>query len=157
MRYRVLGIALALAALTACSNHKVYSANGTTVSTDTSNKTVTVQTSGGTLTMGANVDAASLGVPIYTGATQQQGGSMSVTSKQGSGQMAAFETSDSFDKVYAFYKSKMPAGSEKMKVDAGGSSMAEFVTGGDKPGPKTMVMITQKDGKTSIVIEKSST
>lgn len=139
------------------SSKKVYSANGATVTTDTRANTVTVQSSEGTMKMGNDaVDVASLGVPIYDGAKQDEG-AVSVSGDKGSAQMTAFTTGDSFDRVYQFYHSKMPAGSEKMKLDQGESSVAEFVTGSDKPGAvQTMVMISEKDGKTSIVITKGT-
>ncbi len=143
-------------ALAGCSSSKkVYTSNGATVTTDTKQNTVTVQSSEGTMKMGKDVvDPASLGVPIYAGATQDEG-ALSVSGDKGSAQMTAFTTPDSFDKVYEFYHGKMPAGSEKMKMDEGDSSVAEFVTGSDKPGEmQTMVMISKKGDKTSIVITK---
>lgn len=156
---RILLTALALTiALAACaSSKKVYSSGGTTVTTDTGQKTVTVQSSEGTMRMGQGVvNVNSLGVPIYAGATQDDG-ALSVTGSKGSAQMASFSTVDSFDKVYDFYKAKMPAGSQKMKVAEGDSSMAEFVTGEGKAGEvQTMVMITKKGDKTSIVITKGT-
>jgi hypothetical protein len=156
---RLLIVVLAAAIpLAACSSSKkTYTSNGTTVTTDTTQKTVTVQSSEGTMRMGKDVvDVASLGVPIYGGATQDEG-ALSVTGAKGSAQMAAFTTPDSFDKVYTFYKSKMPSGSEKMKLDEGDSSVAEFVTGSGKAGEmQTMVMISKKGDKTSIVITKGN-
>ena len=139
------------------SSKKVYTANGATVTTDTHENTVTVQSSEGTMKMGNDaVDVASLGVPIYSGAKQDEG-AVSVSGEKGSAQMTAFTTDDSFDKVYQFYHSKMPAGSEKMKLNQGESSIAEFVTGSDKPGDvQTMVMLSIKDRKTSIVITKGT-
>lgn len=138
------------------SSKKTYSANGATVTTDTSQDTVTVQSSEGTEKIGKNVvDAASLGVPIYAGATQDEGG-FSVSGAKGSAQMTSFTTPDSFEKVYAYYHSKMPAGSEKMKVGSGDDgSIAEFVIGGEKPGDvQTVVMITPKGKSTAIVVTK---
>jgi hypothetical protein len=158
MRGAVLIVMAAAIALAGCSSsHKVYSSHGTTVTTDTDQKTVTVQSSEGTMKMGKNVvDPATLGVPIYAGATQDEGG-LSVSGAKGSAQMTSFETPDSFDKVYSFYKSKLPAGSEKMKISSGDSSVAEFVTGSDKPGEvQTMVMISKKGDKTSIVVSKGT-
>jgi hypothetical protein len=139
------------------SSKKVYSANGATVTTDTRENTVTVQSSEGTMKMGNDaVDVGSLGVPIYAGAKQDEG-AVSVSGDKGSAQMTAFTTGDSFERVYQFYHVKMPAGSEKMKLEQGESSVAEFVTGSDKPGDvQTMVMISEKDGKTSIVITKGT-
>lgn len=148
----LLAIAIGLAG---CSAKRTYSANGATVTTDESNKTVTVRSSAGTVRMGRGlVTSASLGVPIYTGATQDDN-AISVQSSKGSGEMASFTTADPFEKVYAFYHSKMPPGSEKMKVDQDGSSMAEFLEGADTPGAvQTLVMISGKDGKTVITVTK---
>lgn len=156
-RVLILAVAAAIAFAACSSNKKVYSSNGTTVTTDTSQKTVTVQSSEGTMKMGKDVvDVASLGVPIYAGASQDEG-ALSVTGAKGSAQMAAFTTSDPFDKVYEFYKSKLPAGSEKMKVDEGDSSVAEFVIGESKQGSmQTMVMISKKGDKTAIVVTKGN-
>lgn len=145
-------------AFTGCSSTKrVYSSNGATVTTDTSKNTVTVHSSEGTMKMGKDaVDPASLGVPLYAGATQDEG-AISMSGSRGTAQMTAFTTPDSFDRVYTFYKSRMPAGSEKMKLEQGDASVAEFVTGGDKPGQvQTLVMISRKDGKTSIVVSKGT-
>jgi hypothetical protein len=154
-------VVLAMAAtivLAGCSSQKkVYSANGNTVTHDSANNTVTVQNKQGVMTLGKNaVDPVKLGVPIYPGATQGEG-AMSVTSKTGSGQMASFESSDSFDKVYQWYKSRMPAGAEKMKFGNGDSAVAEFVTGGTKSGQmQTMVMLSQKKGITNIIVSKGT-
>jgi hypothetical protein len=158
MRKTLILTAVALIALAACSStKKVYTANGATVTTDSSKNTVTVQSSEGTFKAGKGVvDVASLGVPIYGGATEDEG-AFSVSGAKGSGQMVAFTTGDSFDKVYQFYHEKMPSGSEKMKMEEGDSSVAEFVTGDEKPGAlQTMVMISKKGNQTSIVITKGS-
>jgi outer membrane murein-binding lipoprotein Lpp len=153
--------ALAIAAvivLAGCSSQKkVYSANGTTVTRDTASNTVTMQNKEGSMTVGKNaVDPAKLGVPIYPGATQSEGG-MSVTSKTGSGQMASFTSPDSFDKVYRWYKSRLPAGAEKMKFGSGDNSVVEFVTGSVKPGEiQTMVMVSQKKDVTDIIVSRGT-
>lgn len=156
---RLLIVAIAtLIALCACSTtRRVYTANGATVTTDTRQKTVTVQSSDGTMRMGKDVvDVTSLGAPVYTGAAQDDSG-LSVIGAKGSAQMAAFTTPDSFQKVYTFYKGKMPTGSQKMKVDAGDASVAEFVTGNSKAGEmQTMVMISKRGVNTAIVITRGN-
>jgi hypothetical protein len=149
---------ICLVALAGCSSQKkVYSANGSTVTRDTNNNTVTVQNKEGSMTMGKNaVDPGKLGMPIYPGATQTEGG-MSVTSRTGSGQMASLTTPDSFDKVYQWYKSHLPAGAEKMKFGSGDNAVAEFVTGTPKRGDtQSMVMLTQKRGVTDIIVSKGT-
>lgn len=157
MRIVFLTLLAIIIGVTGCSTKRTYRANGATVTTDESNKTVTVQSSAGTVKMGRGlVTSASLGVPIYSGATEDDN-AISVQSSKGSGEMASFTTADPFEKVYAFYHSKMPPGSEKMKVEQDGSSMAEFLEGAGKPGGvQTLVMISAKDGKTIITVTKGN-
>jgi len=135
----------------------VYTKNGTTTVTTANNgKTTSIQSQEGQMTVGQGaVDASKLGAPIYPGATQssdQAAANINVAS--GSSALAAFSTSDSFDKVYSWYKERMPAGSEKARFTQGTSSMAEFVTG-QQPTGQTMVMVTQKGAQTQITITHS--
>lgn len=120
-----IGALAALVALLACSSHK------TTVSS--SNRETTVQ----------------LGAPVYPGAKANKAGTVSYTGAD-AGVMAAFSTTDDFDKVYNFYKSKLPPDSEKMRTQNANGSAAEFIilgTGGD-----TSVQINGKSSLTEIVI-----
>ena len=147
-----LGLAILVAA-TGCS-HKttVTSTDGTTtVSTSNNGQTATITTKEGSATYGAGaVDTSKLGAPVYPGATAAEGGGMSASTTTGSSAMGAFSTADSFDAVYGWYKAHMPPGSEKMKMSSGGSDVAEFVAG--KDADAVAVMISDKDGKTQIVI-----
>src|SRR5579863_4735640 len=114
----LLTVCLAAALLAGCSSHKQTFTTGqgtTTVQTNDNNKTVTVTTNQGTTTFGANVDVSKLGLPVYPGSTKNEGG-IAGTSAQGSGQVVALSTADSFDKVYQWYRSHMPAGSETMHM-----------------------------------------
>lgn len=148
----------ALVALTGCSAKKtVYSSNGSTVTTENNNKTVTVQSSGGTLTMGQNaVDLSKMNLPVYPGATQSEGG-YSYNGSSGGGQMASLTTSDGFQKVYGWYKSHLPAGSQKMMTTSGDSSVAEFVIAQAGNGsPATAIMISSHGNQTSILMTKGT-
>lgn len=155
MRIALAFAAAAVVLLAACSNkHTIYTKNGTaTVETQNGGQTTTYQSKEGKVTIGKGaVDTSKLGAPVYPGAGQGSDAvAMNVNSKTGSGQMATFTTTDSFDKVYAWYKQQLPKGAEKMKLDSGGSSIAEFVMGEEKTG-QTMVMLSAKDGKTQITI-----
>ena len=146
---------LAAIAFVGCS-HKttvVTSDGAATVTTSQDNQTTTVQSNNGTLTTGKNaVDPSKLGAPVYPGAEQSQDGGIAVSGNQGSTQMAVFKTTDPFDKVYDYYKSQLPAGSEKMKMSEGSESMATFQIGDDKSPDQTTVMISAKDGATQILI-----
>ncbi len=128
-----IGALVAIVTLVACSSHK----------------SVTVKSSGNAVTVGSSVDPAQLGAPVYPGANANKAGTVSYTGTD-AGVMAAFSTSDDFDKVYNFYKSKLPPDSEKMRTQNANGSAAEFIilgTGGD-----TSVQINGKSGLTEIVI-----
>jgi hypothetical protein len=118
------------------------------VTTSNDNKTTTVTSKEGTVSIGQNaVDPASLGVPVYP--SYQQTAGMSTSDKNGAGQMVTLKTADAFDKVYNWYKGQLPAGSEQIKTSSGGNSMAEFVVA----AKGTTIMINSEGaGETDIVI-----
>lgn len=132
-----ISVFAAIVALVACSSHNA------------SGKSVTVKSSDNTATVGSSVDPAQLGAPVYPGAKANKAGTVSYTGAD-AGVMAAFSTTDDFDKVYNFYKSKLPPDSEKMRTQSADGSAAEFIilgTGGD-----TSVQINGKSSLTEIVI-----
>lgn len=145
-------IAAALIALSACTS---------SVKTSTDGKTTTVTSDHGSVTVGKDVDTSKLGAPVYPGATSDSDGGVSLSGQSGSATMASFKTTDDFDKVYQFYKSQMPAGSEKMKMGSGDDQAAMFVigdakAGDDQKGDATTVQITGKTGETDIIITHKS-
>lgn len=151
---RIAFLLAAAVALVACS-HKtttVQTANGT-ITTSQDHQGVTVQTSEGTMNLGRNVDASKLGAPVYPGATAKDQGSISTTTADGTNTIAAFKTTDPFDKVYAYYKQQLPAGSEKMKISTGDTQMASFQVGAQNGPDQVGVQITSdKTGTTNILI-----
>jgi len=143
--------------LTACSKGgKTISTGQGSITTSADDKTTTITTKEGSMTAGENaVDVSKLGIPVYPGAQQQQA-SFAISGQQGSGQMVTFKSTDGFDKIYAWYKSQLPAGSQQMKIDSNGTSIAQFVSG-DKANA-TNIMITSKGpAETDILITKSVT
>ena len=154
MRKIFLAILL-MAAVAGCTSHKVVEGNGTTVTTNGTgdNQTVTVQASGGTITAGKNaVDPAKLGMPVYPGATADEGGSVSGTSSQGSGAVISLKTTDAFDKVYAWYKAHMPADAQTMESTSGGTSVGSFVEGKSTDKEQKSVTITSTSDGTTITL-----
>jgi hypothetical protein len=95
--------------------------------------------------------AASSGgdIPSYPGAKTEAAGSNAMS---GSGMASGkvLTTTDSFDKVYAWYQKNLPAGSEKSHTDAPVKTAA-FIIGADSKDQKT-VSITTNGGKTMITI-----
>jgi ABC-type Fe3+-hydroxamate transport system substrate-binding protein len=150
----VIAAAAALVLLAGCSSNKtVTTANGTTVTTDTSNQSVTVKSDQGTATYGKNaVNPASLGLPVYPGAVNSDNAGYAASTKEGSGQVVILTTTDTFDQVYGWYHTHMPAGSEKMKMTAGGGSIAQFQIGGPTDKIQKVIEITGNGAKTSIML-----
>jgi hypothetical protein len=69
--------------------------------------------------------------------------------------MTTMTTSDSFDKVYDWYKGQLPNGSDKLKMTQGSTSSAEFEIGGENKGDaQTVVTISGQTDKTTILIVK---
>ena len=147
-----IGALVAIVTLVACSSHKTTTyttKDNTVVKQDASGQSTTVQTDQGTVTVGKSADPAQLGAPIYPGADANTAGTVSYTAANG-GAMSAFKTTDDFAKVYDFYKSQLPAGSEKMKMQSGDGSIAQFVI--DNATGETAVQISGKPGETDIII-----
>ncbi len=107
---------------------------------------------GGSFSINSNktYSASELGTDIYPGATSIRGG-MKMDLPTGSMVTGVFTTSDSKDKVVAFYKDKLGAGSGLMDSD-------EAAVLSTKRGEKESVMVTvsnkanENDGKTKIAI-----
>jgi len=103
----------------------------------------------------AATDAASTSAPSSDAATDEKTklpiypGSTVGASAASNGQAGTvLTTADSFDKVYAWYKGKMPAGSEKAKASAGGIDTAVFTV--ENNGGKSNVSIMTQADKTTI-------
>jgi len=147
---------LCIAALTACGGGEkktTYTTSNGTATVTQNGATTTYESKEGKVTAGRGaVDVSKLGAPLYPGAAQtEDNASLSVTTASGQSSMASFTTTDPFDKVEAWYKARLPKDSEKMNVNQGGASIAEFVTDQDSAN-QTLVMVSAKDGKTQIVI-----
>ncbi len=145
---------LALVAAGGCSSSKKVSFGGTSVTTSDDNKSTTVKTADGSMSVGDNaVDPSKLGAPVYPGATQAEGaGGISFSTAEETSDTASFTSADPFETVYDYYKGKMPAGSEKLKISSGDSQLASFQVGDQASKEVVSVMLAAKDGKTQITI-----
>lgn len=153
----VAALAVAILTLAGCSSgHKTtITTNGGTVTTDTSgdSKTTTITSQGASLKVGHNaVDPAKLGLPVYPGASTAEGGGWAMQSKSGGGEMVTLTTTDNFDAVEAWYKSKLPAGSESMNIKTGDTASAIFTVGKDSDPEHSSVMINGEKDKTTITL-----
>lgn len=157
MRQVLLALA-AVAILAGCTSHKTtVSSDGSTVTTSGDNQTVTIQGKEGTVVAGKGaVDLAKLGLPVYPRANASDNAGWSASTKEGSGAIAIMTTTDSFDKVYEWYKSQLPAGSEKVKTSGESGSMAMFQLGKDSDKLKKVVEITGAKDSTTIMLSSGS-
>ncbi|HEY5093532.1 MAG TPA: hypothetical protein VII69_00280 [Candidatus Eremiobacteraceae bacterium] len=98
-------------------------------------------------------DPATLGIPLYPGAKTTEGGSVGSSDKTGSGQVVNLTSPDSFDTVYGWYKSQLPADAQKMKTSVMGASTATFQVGpGDEKTGKFVTVSSTGKGDTFITL-----
>lgn len=122
------------------------------ISVDGSGKGATVSVPGvGSVTAGGSTaTAAELGVPLYPGALQKQGG-VNVDSPQTSMVSAQFSTNDSPSQVVDFYKASM--GDSAVAVSTGDGTV---LTSGSSDNDRIMVTIgpssNDATGKTTILV-----
>jgi hypothetical protein len=114
---------------------------------------VELTTPGGTFSAGDTaVSASDLGIDLYPGASQQKG-AVRISTPKGSTVTAVFETTDSLDKVIAWYKDKLGSGASIFQ-----SEKSAVLTLADD-AKKTSVMVTisneDNDGKTKIAVMHS--
>jgi hypothetical protein len=114
-----------------------------------SNGDVSISTAEGTITTGrsANVSAADLGTALYPGASSRNDGSMNMKTPNGSMVTSVFTSSDSSDKIVAFYKEKL--GDQASIVQTGNGTV---LSTGEKDKDSVMVTVTPQDGGSNIVI-----
>ena len=126
---------------------------------------ITLKTEEGTVTLGTlpQVSEADLGVPIYPGAQQEEGGgfmAQGITQEEkaeGKWISAVFSTPDPFEKVAAFYKEKAGSEAHILDTSGGGHRNLTIVMGRQGKGgvtiaitrtpdePKTVIHITRID------------
>jgi hypothetical protein len=98
----------------------------------------------------ASPAAASGEMPAYPGATTAASGSSSMGSMGGAASGKVLTTTDSFDKVYAWYQKNAPAGSEKSHMTTPVKSAVFMI--GETGKDMQSVTISTSGGKTMIAI-----
>ena len=149
---RVFCTVLLIAAIAGCSSHSASDTNATSgpSSGPGGSQTQTMQVGGSSINMGKNaIDPARLGLPIYPSAAGNVTGAMASTGAYGLNAMVALKTSDSFDKVYAWYKSHMPANAQVTRSTSGSTLIATFVEGTSKDKEvKSVTLVSFPQGAT---------
>ena len=135
-------VALAIAlAISGCGG-------GKSSSSDSGSDRAAASTSDSSSGTSASASRAVSEIPEYPGATTQAAGSGSNMGTDAAGKVMS--TADSFDKVYGWYRQKLPSGSERSHVDAPVQS-AVFTIGEASSGQSSVTLTTQ-GGKTMITI-----
>jgi hypothetical protein len=110
-------------------------------------------------TPAADTNEGGTGVPVYPGAASQASASYSggSGSNASSVKAAVYTTTDSFDKVYAFYQKSLPGAMEMMHTSTPPTPGAAFVVAdpNNKGHATTVVVSTGTDGKVTISIQAS--
>jgi hypothetical protein len=117
----------------------------------------TINTPGGAISASSNIKFTSseLGTDVYPGAEPNKSGNLRMSLPTGSVVSASYLTSDSKDKVVAFYKEKL--GSQATAMDFGANAILSL-----KKGEHEVLTITisqeasQSDGKTQIHISHTT-
>ena len=112
--------------------------------------TVTVEDESGqkqTMTTGKAMATSELSLPVYPGATQEYG--QVVTTDEGKQLNFSFTTTDSFDKVADFYKSKC-AGGKISDIQMPGQRLLNIGLG--EPPDMTSVAVQQAEGEDKVTI-----
>lgn len=126
------------------------------VAVDSSTGQLQISTPGGQITVGEKmpVTEAELGVPIYPGSEQAEGG-VQVKTPQGVSGTYVFRTSDPLDKVMAFYREKLAA-QDATFIE---SSDRGMITAGKDREHGFLIALTreQEDAKTVISITRGRT
>jgi hypothetical protein len=113
-----------------------------------SNGNVSITTPGGTITTGtsANISEDELGTALYPGAVSGQG-SMNMKTPNGSMVTAVYTTTDSSDKIVAFYRDKL--GDQASIVQ---NSNGTVLSSGEKDKDNIVITITPEGSSSKIAI-----
>jgi hypothetical protein len=99
------------------------------------------------------VATAALGVPLYPGAKTDAGGSFATRRGHRVTEVAAFQTADSFERVEAFYRQRLPAGSQTISAATADGFAATFDFG-SRGGRVTVEVASSKPRETDILIKR---
>jgi hypothetical protein len=99
------------------------------------------------------VPIAALGVPLYPGAQADEGGSFAARHGNRQSEVAAFQTVDPFPLVEAFYRRRLPAGSQTISASTADGLAASFEFG-SRGERVTVEVASSKPRETDILIKR---
>jgi hypothetical protein len=148
---------LALASCTARQSENTTAGPSPSVAPVVASPVPEVSTRRNSAVIGKNaVDPKDLALPLYPGAIQAETGALLLHSKNGVSRVMSLSTQDDFEKVYRWYKQRMPAGSEQAHMAVPNGSVASFLIGRAQDPDTRSVLITQNRDKTSILLTRQS-
>lgn len=127
-----------------------------TIKTDATDNSVTITTTDAEgkhaeLTGSNKVDMTKIGIEAYPGATQEQGGT--VEGPEMDIASVSLTTTDPFDKVAEFYKSRYPKANTQSMTTDGKQTLSMQVMDPANPDDVKLIVATEEDGKVSIVLQ----
>jgi hypothetical protein len=99
------------------------------------------------------LQATALGAPLYPGAQADEGGSFVTRRGNRIAEVAAFQTTDSFERVQAFYRDRLPAGSQIISASTANGLAATF-NFGSRGGRVTVEVASSKPRETDIFVKR---
>jgi hypothetical protein len=96
---------------------------------------------------------AVLGVPLYPGAQADEGGSFATRNGNRVFEVAAFQTVDSFERVQAFYRRRLPTGSQTISA-ATADGLAATFDFGSRGERVTVEVASSKPRETDIFVKR---
>jgi len=102
------------------------------------------------------VDPRDLALPLYPGAIPAETGALLMHGKTGESRVISLSTKDDFEKVYQWYKQRMPAGSEQAHMSVPVGSVASFLIGKPQDADSRSVLITQGVHNTVILLSRET-
>ncbi|HTX58690.1 MAG TPA: hypothetical protein VMH02_03360, partial [Verrucomicrobiae bacterium] len=105
---------------------------------------------GGTMTAASTEPGAPAAIPNYPNATAEASGSSSMGANGGTASGKVLATTDSFEKVYAWYQKEMPAGSERSHITTPMKS-AVFMVGNAGEDQESVTITTSPSGNKTLI------
>jgi hypothetical protein len=90
---------------------------------------------------------------LYPGAQADEGGNFATRRGDRMAEVAAFQTTDSFERVQAFYRARLPAGSQIISAATADGSAATFDFE-SRGGRVTVEVASSKPRETDILIKR---
>ena len=122
---------------------------------DKQTSTVTTEEGTSTIQFGEGVSEADIGIPLYAGAQVEQTGSWSQSGEEeGELEHVTLTTSDSIDKVKAFYQKKFPDAQSALDMTTEDGRMVQMILEKGETHKTVMIQRDKDADETTIVLQR---